>query len=412
MRQNSLISTLWLSFTLPCLVQAKPSIQVNDPTCKAINQAIQMFDAKGGEVILPSGTIDCDEPIKINRSHITLIGQGRGDIPSLPFTKIVMRNGQPAPVLVIGVLEVAKETTQRHGDQYYPVTKVEDIMVKNLAVDGNRDRSIPLLDKECYDLENNQSKSCADDGGKYIRNNGITVRRAEDIRIENVSADRCYSGGMVLEKKSARIHVDNFIARDNAFDGFAGYETHSSTFKNIYLLHNAMSGISIDFEFEPSHDPSLQTQFTGNTFDVVYMIGNGDNGIFSHSLGGNVFKNLYLADNGNFGVYIDGIRQTIQKPDGTNEIQLIDGTCDGNQFINIVDLNSKNSTLRINHRCKNTTVSNLNSYKTKANQCIDLFDGAQTTTTKVHCFYDSMIEDLPIVKLTREFLKTSLKYLN
>ena len=115
---------------------AQPVMEVDDLSCTSINKAIQSLPESGGTIKLPAGEIDCTEPIRIDKSNVTLIGRGRGDFSFLPSTKIIMHAGLPAPVLVIGALEVEKHRTERHGDQFYPIKKVTNVVVKDLAVDG------------------------------------------------------------------------------------------------------------------------------------------------------------------------------------------------------------------------------------------------------------------------------------
>ncbi|MEY4616637.1 MAG: hypothetical protein RJB66_1597 [Pseudomonadota bacterium] len=377
-------------------------------TCRDINTAIKSLGPEGGDIYLPAGIIDCDEMVNIERSHVALIGKGRGDRGQTQFTKLLMRNGEPTPVLVLGVLPVTRfDAKSGHGIQSYPTHEIEDVTVKNLAVDANRfasPKNSRHMDFECYDAEKKQSLNCTkvktdqngnieymkdekgqlvyekdssgrlkyddnknpikiplyEDSSSFVRNNAITIRRVKLAWLENVSADRSFSGGLTVEKLSSYLHIKNFTARQNALDGFAGYETHSSNFKDLYLMDNPESGISIDMSFEASKAPELKGKTFPNVFENVYLIGNGKNGVFSHSLSGTVFKNMKIMGNGEYGLFIDGHRELQQ--DGS--WVLTPGTCDKTIIQDVIAINNKLSSVKFNHYCQNSVIKNLRSIKT------------------------------------------------
>ncbi len=337
---------------------------VKEMSCEAINKAIQSLPSKGGTVLLPAGQIDCDQPIVLDRSNINLRGQGQDK------TKIRLKDKVGSPLIIIGSLKILPQKTQKNGIQYYPVVEVKNVEVSDLSVDGNWQshkspdtnadpklgKEVSISNNECYDVAEKKSKSCDNDGGRLVRNNGFTVRHSSNIRILNVTAENCLSGGMVLEKRSSDVTVENFISRKNFFDGFAGYETENSHFKNILLEKNVMSGISIDFLFERNH------------FEKIRLIDNGDNGIFSGSGGSNTFKEVEIRGNKNFGIYIDGIRI-----DGL----IVENTCDGDQFINVKERDSGNGALRINHPCQKILLQDFSSNQKNEDKCLSFFEGAE-----------------------------------
>lgn len=343
------------------------AIEITVDICDQINAAIAGAPAQGTLVIyLPAGDLECSGPVVIDRSNTKIVGKGRlrEAYPLEPHTRLMLKPGIAAPLLVIGSMGVKLVNDPVHSYQYYPQVQVNNVTVMNLTVDGSRDKNLPKLDqkcmleenldhpdceqmkRECYDLENKQSVACLNDGGKYIRANAITIRRSSGVYLENVAAARGNSGGLTIEKLSSHIYLQSFWAYDNALDGLAGYQTNNSVFRNLNLSNNVMSGISIDFDF------------TQNTFDGLVLSGNGDNGVFSHSLSDNVFKNVRVQNNGNFGFYIDGIRHRIDKSDGSTEFVMIQNTCNRNRFENVVAQGNKGAALRLNHLCHDTQLIN------------------------------------------------------
>lgn len=381
--KQALLVTTGLLTLFPGLSLAE-TYEVNVDICDQINAAIASAPAVGSlQINLPAGDLECSSPVVIDRSNTKLVGKGRfkESAPMEPHTRLTMKPGIYAPLLVIGSMTVKLVNDPNHYLQYYPQLQVNNVSVYNLTVDGNRDKNLPKLDqkcmldenldlpeceqmkRECYDLENTQSVACINDGGKYIRANAITIRRANGVYMENVAAVRGNSGGLTIEKLSSHIQLENFWAYDNALDGLAGYQTTNSFFRNLNLSHNMMSGISIDFDF------------TQNTFDGLKLIGNGDNGVFSHSLSDNTFKNVTVSNNGNYGFYFDGIRHRIDKADGTTEFKMIPNTCNRNKLENVVASGNKAAAFKLNHLCHDTKLINFRCAGLQKNDpnCISLW---------------------------------------
>ena len=312
------------------------TIRVLPGNCSAINAAIKALPPEGGRVQLYEGTYNCDAPVLISRDNVSLIGLGRAQ------TILKLSHGKAMPALVIGELGVKPEQTRGHGIQFYPAREVKNVTVRGLTVLGDFSGARPDADRECFDVEANKSMSCDNDGGRLVRNNGVTIRHSSNVTIEDVRADRHLSGGMVVEKHSHDLKVDGFYASNNSFDGFAGYETHDSTFKNMKLTQNTMSGISIDFEFDH------------NTFDHVTLLRNGDNGVFSHSVS-NKYLNMIVGENHNYAIYIDGRRE--KQSDGTWLI--IPNNCDNQEFRNITMFDNAHAGIRINSSCKDSVIENV-----------------------------------------------------
>jgi hypothetical protein len=291
---------------------ARPNdVTVTELTCAAVNQAIRNLPPEGGTVRLIKGAYDCTEPLAIERDNINILGAGKKDTILLSDSK------SHIPVLVIGVMKTPavpgqldkyKTDPVHTSAQFYPIREIRNITVENLTVDGNRlaKGKQEQGEFECYIPAGEQSADgkfigpistrCDGDNGKWIRVNAITIRRASDVRLNHTIAKGAESGGLTVEKGSSRLAVDDFESSGNIFDGFAGYETDQSVFRNMYLHDNTSSGISIDFNFND------------NTFENLTLVKNNDNGVFSHSVSGNKYINVTLIKNKNYGFWIDGWR--------------------------------------------------------------------------------------------------------
>ena len=273
----------------------RPEIHVASGTGAAIQQAIAALPPEGGRVVLGEGTFVIHEPLVIDRDDVELSGDQER-------TVLRLAERSNAPLLVIGSLQ-----TPVHR-------RVSGITVRKLTLDGNRGAQ----DHEC------NGGDCDRGGLSHIRNNALTIRGAEDVRVQHVTARRARSGGMVLEKECRRIHVSDFTAHDNHFDGLAAYETEESFFTRLYLHDNAAAGISADIRFHR------------NIIAHARLERNGSQGIFMRDSSFNNFTGLTVRDNGAQGIFI------AQADDAQHT------SCTGNVFSNLVVTGSRRAGLRVN----------------------------------------------------------------
>lgn len=241
--------------------------------CQFIRDSIAALPPAGGSVNVPAGVFHCSSMILIKNSHVTLKGAGQDK------TTLKLADQSPAPVLVIGDNKIIQDAQ----GNWVTATRVSDIEVSDITVDGNMANQD--LHDECG------SKPC-DGDVTDIRNNGITIRGASDIRVKRITTHGAISGGLVTEKYCDHLHISDFTSYGNNFDGFAGYQTTDSLFENVNLSHNRGAGISIDIEFD------------NNTFSGGNLTSNGDVGIFARDLHGDVFENLNISGSGNHGVFL------------------------------------------------------------------------------------------------------------
>lgn len=345
--------------------------EVAPVSCEVINKAIQALPIEGGRVTLGKGFFECAYPVVIDKSNVEVVGAG------IEQTILRSKAQNPAPVLVVGKMEAALRENPKYGPQWYPVELIKQVRVSHLTVDGNRENQPSPHEFECFDWATNKATTCYGDGGKHIRNNGITIRHAEGVEIVDVLARNCLSGGMTIEKKSARVHVNGFYSFNNYFDGLAGYETHSSTLENVILAKNVFSGVSIDLDWGPT-----EAGQGPNVFRNLLVLQNGDNGIFSANVGGTIFENVVVAGNKNLGIYFDGRRvlkdekqkardrgETINLNDPASW-NIIPHTCD-HQFIkNALVIGNGGAGVFINHICEDVVFKQVTVVVPKPDQCI------------------------------------------
>lgn len=204
--------------------------------------------------ILPPGIIVLEEPI-ILKSGDKLIGAEQG-------TTLFVKDGGNFPAVIVG--DIADE----------PQFETKNVLISNLTIDGNREKQTVEIWKD-----------------SHIRNNGISVRRASDIKIENVTVKRARSGGIVLERGSRRISVDNCVLEDNEWDGLAAYQTEECLLTNLKIVNNNAAAASFDLEFNNNLAANWE------------MKGNKRHGIFMRFSKGNRFENMCIHD-GESGVFL------------------------------------------------------------------------------------------------------------
>lgn len=285
-----------------------PKVEIHLPfgDSDAVTKAIKQLPPDGGRIILGSGIFPVHTPIVLDRDNVELRGEG-------PTTILRLTDRAACPVVVIGSIIT-------------PIPKtVTRVSVRNLVIDGNRRSQEP----ECW------GGVCDSGGLTFIRNNGLTIRGASEIKVEHVVTRNARSGGVVLEKQCREIYIDNLEAYDNHFDGFACYETEDSYFNRLHLHDNQCAGISLDLNF--NH----------NIVKSAHIHHNGSQGIFMRQSCNNDFKKLDVHDNGAQGVFI-------AQADTAAETR-----CISNVFSDLLVINNQGFGFRINDEsCTENLVRN------------------------------------------------------
>lgn len=236
------------------------------------------------EIVIPEGSYVANRPIIVDRSDVSIVGKGQ--------VTITLADHANSPLLILGNIET-------------PAKPVSRLKVSNLILKGNRIHQ----DMECW------GGPCDSTELSKIRNNGITLRGVHDVEINNVQTLSMRSGGVVTEKVCTELKINGLVSKDNYFDGFAGYETTRSIFKNLDLSENLGAGISLDIHFHK------------NKFQNVLMNKNMDVGIFMRDSNGNKFANVKISDSGSHAVFIsqvDELAGTVPK-NNTFEKLFVDG---------------------------------------------------------------------------------------
>lgn len=326
-----------------------PSATVSPGPCSQINDAIASLPPTGGIVKLLAGEFVCDAPVIIERDNVSVIGAGSKQ------TFIRAADGKAMPVVIIG----SPMNTETINNIPYPAHVTHYVNLSGVSINGNFRKHPNPGGFECWDPKTNQSLTCGTDIGFFIRNNGLTIRRTEHIRVTDIETKQAFSGGIVVEKLNKDIIMDGFSTTDNFFDGFAGYETTASLFKNFIAYKNIYSGVSVDDDF------------AGNVFDHGSASDNGDNGVFSADVGHNIFRNMKVLNNKNLGFYIDGWRTSDHKP--------IPHTCDGNEIIDTI-ISGPKFGIQINFGCEATSITRTKIKQEKLN-CLSIDPSAQVAIT-------------------------------
>jgi hypothetical protein len=227
--------------------------------CLGIQAALDSLSDGTGSVQLEAGIYACTEAIVIDRVGVTLQGVG-------PATVLRLADGANTPVLIIG------------DDSPKAAKVVSDVRVTDLYIDANREHQSVECDPDC--------------GTNPLRNNGITIRRAEDVTVDNVTVKGARSAGIVVELESRRIHVNQVSLIDNHFDGLAGYETEDSLFTGLILSDNKAAGLSLDNGFD------------NNVLADIVITDSGSSGIFLRDGSYNIFSGLRIVNSAGNGVFL------------------------------------------------------------------------------------------------------------
>ena len=281
---------LLLGFGLLSL-PANAQTQQGTKDCSVIQNKIDAAAKQGGgKVVIEAGNYLCKEPIIIQSDNIELVGQtsstppnsGTKDIGAFNLVNIKIADARNIPAIVIGSIDTKWDPVKK--DFFTPKT-VRNVSVKNLTIDGNKDKQ----SQECW--EGQLHGGCQGEVKAAIRNNGLTIRGAEDVSVSEVVLNNNRSGGMVTEKHCKNLKVSRMKASDNFFDGFAGYQTEGSTIADSELTKNHGAGASLDINFSK------------NKFQNVTFANNAHQGVFARSLDHLTFENSRIQDNGFQGLF-------------------------------------------------------------------------------------------------------------
>lgn len=238
--------------------------------CADIQTTINSLPSAGGSILIPAGKYICGRPIIIDRNNVTLRGDG-------PATKLVLGAHANSPLLIIG--QASNEPT---------VTR-SNIVISDLSFDGNRANQ----DYECW------KNNCAS-----VRNNGVSVRRANDVVLERLTTRRARSGGVVIEKGSRRVTVRDLESSENSFDGLAMYQTEDSIFSGLLLHDNCYAGLSLDLGFNNNIISDVQIFRGPGAGPACGAGGFGKVGVFMRESTRNVLRGLHIHNTREHGIFI------------------------------------------------------------------------------------------------------------
>ncbi|HTV41017.1 MAG TPA: right-handed parallel beta-helix repeat-containing protein [Candidatus Sulfotelmatobacter sp.] len=277
-------------------------------TSAEIQRALDLL-TNGGEVLLPPGKIKVSQPIILDHDSETLCGA------SNETTILYLMNDANCPVIIMG------QPVNR------PMQTIRHLCVRDLYIDGNRQHQERELWREKGE-------------GSEIRNNGLTIQNISDSLVENVTATRCRSGGLVTTLGVRRLTVRNFNSFNNEFDGLACYLTMDSVFEDLNLHDNPGAGISLDLAFD--HNVITNAVLAAN-----------DLGIFMRDSRKNHFDNLSIRNNRDFGVFMAQAFETVDRGPQPEP----DTECTDNSFLDLVDVKNGRAAFRVNDvSCTNNVI--------------------------------------------------------
>jgi hypothetical protein len=273
-----------------------------------IQQALDALPTSGGEVILPEGRFEVQQPIILSRDNQTLRGAGTATI-------LHLADNANCPVVILG--EPLNNPTQT----------IRHLKVTGFFIDGNRVHQ----QRELWQLNGE---------GSEIRNNGVTVQNVTDSTVENVTCARCRSGGLVTTRGVRRLTVRNLAAFDNEFDGLACYQTEGCLFTGLSLHDNPGAGISLDLDFN------------GNVVSNAVLTAN-DLGVFMRASRGNQFCNISIHGSRHYGVFMAHAEQLT--PRGWEPVPQTE--CAQNSFTNLAARDCGGAAFRVNNTsCTNNLI--------------------------------------------------------
>jgi hypothetical protein len=222
----------------------------------SIQHAIESLPTEGGTVFVNAGLYVLPRGIHIDRSNVTLTGESG--------TILKLADNVNQPVLLVGT------------DAETPENEIRNIQVNILEIDGN---------KSGQTSETDPTRS-------WIRNNGIDVRKAQDLWISDVNVHDARSGGLVVSWNSSDVFVTACAFNGNHFDGIALYASERIQISDFQCRNNGAAGLSLDNDLR-------DVQFSTGRLES-----NGDVGIFARFSKSLSFNDIIISKNGSHGCFL------------------------------------------------------------------------------------------------------------
>lgn len=230
----------------------------SDEDFEIVEAAIQASEAAAVVVTVKEGVYRIKDTFRINRSCVSLMGEGRA--------QLVLEKGVNKPVVAIGTQAKIPEESQR----------IREILIDGIWIDGQKDFQGDELDVDM----------------PWIRNNGIDVRRVDDLTVRNATCSNARSGGLVISWGCNRVFVEDSHFERNYFDGVAYYDSVDVVTSDCVMRLNRSAGISID------------NNLRDTAFVRCNLVENGDVGVFARNSHGIRFTDCAIQDNGNWAMFL------------------------------------------------------------------------------------------------------------
>jgi nitrous oxidase accessory protein NosD len=209
-------------------------------------------------VRMAPGNYVLKQTLRILRSNVALLGG--------PGVRFHLADGADQPAIAVGSQSETPTESER----------IERIRLSGFEVDGNRREQTCELSRR----------------RPWIRNNGIDVRMAKDLRIEKVRVAGCRSGGLVISWKCSKVRVKDSEFADNFFDGVAYYDSERIETAGCAMRRNGGAGVSADNHFAKSK------------FVDCEIADNRDVGVFMRASRRIVFDRCEIARCRSWGVFL------------------------------------------------------------------------------------------------------------
>ncbi len=208
-------------------------------------------------VCLASGTFAVPDMITVERSNLTLRGQGPR------ATLLRLAESVESPVLVFG-----------DAHHRVPERPIRRITVENLGIRGGGEGGREFR----ADLP-------------YLSNSGLIVRRGEDVVLRNLDVRHCRSACLLTEHHSRDVRIENNHVSQAQWDGISLNRAGPTRVVGNTIVDNVAAGITVEY---------LQG---GEIVDNV-IADNGSHGIYLADAEHNRFRDNLFRNNQAAGVFL------------------------------------------------------------------------------------------------------------
>lgn len=238
---------------------------------------VELCDQSGGVLCVRAGIYEIvqgNDYVHINCDNITLRGEG-------PATQFNVSQQARTPAIVVG------DDRDVINDNGFETLIVSNVSIEQIAVHGGWDGISAQTEADEYHTNS-----------PFLRNNGIYIRFATFVTVDNVTSTNNRSGGIttegMFELPCEFIEITNSTFSENYFDGLSFNRTVLSRISGNIATENQYSGFTSEYLADSVIEGNF---FVKNADHGAYLSDSYRNSVVSNQFVNNTSSGVFLSRN-------------------------------------------------------------------------------------------------------------------